>query len=89
MKFNKVINIITFKLILNKTKMKKLFFILITLLVINNAQSQDIVLKKNGEELKVKITEIGDTQLKYEKPGLTIAFTLSLADVLEVTIRNR
>lgn len=68
--------------------MKKLFLTLITLFVISNAQSQDVILKKNGEELKVKITEISDTQLKYVKPGLTIVFTLSLADVLVVTYKN-
>ena len=61
---------------------------LITLLVFSNVQSQDLVIKKTGEELKVKITEISDTQLKYEKPGLTVAFTIPLADVLMVTFKN-
>jgi hypothetical protein len=68
--------------------MKTFLLTLITLLVFGIVQSQDLVIKKTGEELKVKITEISDTQLKYEKPGLTIAFTIPLVDVLMVTFKN-
>ena len=68
--------------------MKTFLFTVITLLVFSNAKSQDLIIKKSGEELKVKITEIGDSQLKYEKPGLTVVFTISLSDVLMVTFKN-
>lgn len=67
---------------------KTILFIALMFVYSNLSYSQDIILKKNGEELKVKITEISDTQLKYEKPGLTISFTLSLADILVVTFKN-
>lgn len=50
--------------------------------------SQDQVIKKDGSELNVKITEISDTELKYQKEGLSVAFSLSLNDVLLVTFSN-
>ena len=50
--------------------------------------SQDQIIKKDGSELNVKITEISDTELKYQKEGLSIVFTLSLNDVLLVTFSN-
>jgi hypothetical protein len=68
--------------------MKTFFLTIITLLVISNAQSQDLILKKTGEELKVNVIEINETILKYEKPGLTVAFTISLSEILVVTFKN-
>tara|TARA_Y100000739_G_C20528666_1_gene427794 strand:+ start:160 stop:861 length:702 start_codon:yes stop_codon:yes gene_type:complete len=50
--------------------------------------SQDQIIKKDGSELNVKITEISDTELKYQKEGLSVAFTLSLNEVLLVTFSN-
>ena len=50
--------------------------------------SQDRIIKKDGSELNVTITEISDTELKYQKEGLSVAFTLSLNEVLLVTFSN-
>ena len=50
--------------------------------------SQDQIIKKDGSELNVKITEISDTELKYQKEGLSVAFTLNLNEVLLVTFSN-
>ena len=50
--------------------------------------SQDQIIKKDGSELNVKITEISDTELKYQREGLTVAFTINLNDVLLVTFSN-
>tara|TARA_B100001564_G_scaffold161417_1_gene135703 strand:- start:1106 stop:1804 length:699 start_codon:yes stop_codon:yes gene_type:complete len=50
--------------------------------------SQDQIIKKDGSELNVKITEVSDTELKYQKEGLSVAFTISLNDVLLVTFSN-
>ena len=53
---------------------------------ITNAQDQ--IIKKDGSELNVQITEISDTTLKYKKQGLTVAFLLDLSEVLLVTFEN-
>ena len=50
--------------------------------------AQDSIIKKDGSELKVKITDVSDTQLKYQKPGLSVAFSLDLSEVLLVTFEN-
>ena len=47
-------------------KMKKIFFIILITIGVNSF-AQDSVIKRDGSELKVKITEITDTQLKYQK----------------------
>ena len=52
------------------------------------ATAQDSIIKKDGSELKVKITDISDTQLKYQKPGLSVSFSLDLSEVLLVTFEN-
>lgn len=53
---------------------------------ITNAQDQ--IIKKDGSELNVQITEISDTTLKYKKQGLSVAFSLDLGEVLLVTFEN-
>lgn len=53
---------------------------------ITNAQDQ--IIKKDGSELNVEITEISDTILKYKKNGLSVAFSLDLSEVLLVTFKN-
>ena len=49
---------------------------------------QDSIIKKDGSELNVKVTDVSDTQLKYQKPGLSVAFTLDLSEVLLLTFEN-
>ena len=67
--------------------MNKFFFIFLFAFGVNSF-AQDSVIKRDGSELKVKITEITDTQLKYQKEGLSVAFSLDLSDVLLVTFEN-
>jgi hypothetical protein len=67
--------------------MKKIFYIL--LLYLNfSANAQDSIIKRDGSELKVKITEISETELKYKKSGLSVLFSLGLDEVLLVTFEN-
>lgn len=48
--------------------MKKLYFCLPAILTgIFHLSAQDIITKRNGEEIKAKVEEIGDTQIKYRK----------------------
>ena len=67
--------------------MKKILFSALLLLA-TFATAQDSIIKKDGSELKVKITDISDTQLKYQKPGLSVSFSLDLSEVLLVTFEN-
>ena len=67
--------------------MKKLLIISFMLIgFITNAQDQ--IIKKDGSELNVQITEVSDTTLKYKKQGLSVAFSLDLGEVLLVTFEN-
>tara|TARA_B100001057_G_C22675993_1_gene881812 strand:- start:210 stop:911 length:702 start_codon:yes stop_codon:yes gene_type:complete len=63
---------------------KTLFVFLFSLSI----YAQDSVIKRDGSEMKVKITDISDTQLKYQKPGLSVSFSIDLSDVLLVTFEN-
>lgn len=67
--------------------MKKLLLITIFLMGVN-AFSQDSIIKKDGSELTVEITEISDTQIKYTKKGFSVAFSLNISDVSLVTFKN-
>jgi len=67
--------------------MKKILFVSFMLIgFITNAQDQ--IIKKDGSELNVEITEISDTTIKYKKKGLSVAFSLDLGEVLLVTFQN-
>lgn len=49
--------------------MKKLLILLITAFVNINTFSQDIIILKNGDEIKSKVLEISSDQIKYKKWG--------------------
>jgi len=53
-----------------------------------NVYAQDSVIKRDGTEMKVKITDISDTELKYKKQGLSVSFSLDINEVLLVTFEN-
>ena len=42
------------------------FFILALLIMSFASQAQDTIIFRNGDELRVKVTEVSDTQLKYQ-----------------------
>ena len=67
--------------------MKKVLSILL-LCFCFSVSAQDSIIKRDGSELKVKITEISETELKYQKSGLSVLFSLSLDEVLLVTFEN-
>jgi len=54
----------------------------------SNVYAQDSVIKRDGTEMKVKITDISDTELKYKKQGLSVSFSLNINEVLLVTFEN-
>ena len=67
--------------------MKNILFLLVFVFGFQ-LNAQDSVIKRDGSEMKVKITDISDTELKYQKPGLSVSFSMDLADVLLVTFEN-
>lgn len=68
--------------------MNKLIKLIVIILVSVSTYAQDSVIKRDGSEMKVKITDISDTELKYKKQGLSVSFSMDLAEVLLVTFEN-
>lgn len=71
--------------------MKKLFIIsLITLISYANLYSQDILTTKSGEDISVKVTEIGISEVKYKKfsniEGPT--YTMLKSEILIIRYQN-
>ena len=52
--------------------------------------SQDVLLKRSGDQLQVKITEVSEDYLKYKKKGFEDGpdFKISTSDVFMVTFAN-
>jgi hypothetical protein len=68
--------------------MKKLLLFTMMFLASISVFAQDSIIKKDGSELNVEITEISDSQIKYKKEGLSVAFTINISEVLLVTFKN-
>ncbi len=70
--------------------MKKLFFFWIALVISIAAHSQDIIIKKTGDEVKVKIVEIGINEIKYKRFDFQDGpvYTISKADVVLIKYEN-
>jgi hypothetical protein len=49
--------------------MKKLLLFLFGILLFNLLSAQDLIIKKNGDEINGKIQEVGVTEIKYKKTG--------------------
>lgn len=47
--------------------MKKLLFVSVCTLAFSTVSAQDLILKKNADEIKAKITKVGDTEIEYRK----------------------
>lgn len=53
-------------------------------------QAQDLITKKNGEDIKAKILEVGQTEVKYKRfdnPDGPV-FTISISDILIIRYEN-
>ncbi|MBO9660638.1 MAG: hypothetical protein J7527_17585 [Chitinophagaceae bacterium] len=48
----------------------------------------DIILKINGDELTGKVTEIGDTDIKFTYQGEDLAYTIKKTDILKITFAS-
>ncbi|MCC9165589.1 hypothetical protein [Pontibacter harenae] len=56
----------------------------------NASFAQDIVTKKNGEDVKLKVLEISQTEIKYKRYESLEGpiYTMSKADVLKITFED-
>ena len=70
--------------------MKKLFTILFFSLFISQGYSQDILLKRSGDQLEVKVTEIAEDYIKYKKKGFENGpdFKISVSEIFMLTFSN-
>lgn len=70
--------------------MKKLFFLCISLMISLVAYSQDIIIKKSGEEIKAKILEMGVNEIKYKRFDFQDGpvYTIGKNDVVLVRYEN-
>lgn len=70
--------------------MKKLLFFVAALAVSATVQAQDVIVTYDAEEIAAKITEIGETQIKYKKASNPDgpSYTMNIANVVMVRFEN-
>lgn len=66
-------------------KKSTLFILLLAFL---NAFSQDVIIKKNGEEITAKVIEITDESVKYKKWDDSPVYSLDKAQVFKIKYEN-
>lgn len=70
--------------------MKKILIILFATISFNSSFSQDLIIKKTGDEIKSKVLEVNSTEVKYKKfdnlNGPT--FSLEKSDVFIIKYEN-
>jgi hypothetical protein len=70
--------------------MKKIFLLLVAIFFINVLNAQDLIIKKNGDEINAKVQEVGVTEIKYKKadnPDGPI-FSMLKSDVFMIKFEN-
>ena len=70
--------------------MKKLCLLLIITSLSFNVFSQDIILKRSGDQIKAKVTEVSDEYIKYKKNGFENGpdFKMSVSEIFMLTFEN-
>lgn len=70
--------------------LKKILFTLVTLLFLSAGISQDVITKTNGEEIKVKVLEVNQTEIKYKQFDNLNGplFTIPKSDILIIKYEN-
>lgn len=70
--------------------MKKILIIFNIIFLSYAGFTQDLIIKKSGEELKVKITEVSENDVKYKKTGFKTGptFTISNANIFMIKYSN-
>lgn len=47
--------------------MKKVLFFIFACVMVLSVDAQDVITLKNGEEIQVKVTKVGDNEIEYKK----------------------
>ena len=70
--------------------MKKVLFILLGVLLASTSYAQDLITKLDGTDIKAKILEVNQTEIKYKKADYLDGptFTMDRADILLVRYAN-
>jgi hypothetical protein len=70
--------------------MKKIFLLLVAIFFINVLNAQDLIIKKNGDEINAKVQEVGVTEIKYIKTDNPEGPTFSIlkSDVFMIKFAN-
>jgi hypothetical protein len=70
--------------------MKKYILIALFLLFLQNAFAQDVILKLNGEEITVRVSEINLNEIVYQHPDSAqgLVYRIPKAEVFMVTFAN-
>jgi hypothetical protein len=70
--------------------MKKLLLFLTSVLLLTTLNAQDLILRRNGDEISAKVQEVGITEIKYKKfdnPNGPI-YTILKSDVFLIKYEN-
>ena len=69
---------------------KRLFLVFLLLFQIKLLPAQDVIIYKNGDEIKTKVIEVGQTEIKYKKYTNLNGpiFTISKSDVFMIKYEN-
>jgi len=73
--------------------MKRIFFLLLALVIIFQGSAQDeknydVVLKLNGEEHVGKVMEMDDTSIKFVHKDESLSYTFKKAEVMKITFAS-
>lgn len=69
--------------------MKKIINLLVAVIlcftISAQSEKQDVILKTNGEELKGKVTEVSDSEIKFIYLGETAVYVIKKSDIQKIT----
>jgi hypothetical protein len=72
--------------------MRKAIMLLLTFLSLQLFAQQnskpDVIFKLNGEEIKVKITEVSEAEVKYTFIGETVVYTMKTSDIFKINFAS-
>lgn len=70
--------------------MKRLFFTLLFVTLCVSLSAQDVITTKSGEDIRVKVLEVGQDDVKYVKESSLDGptYTLSKADIMMITYKD-
>lgn len=64
------------------------FFMFISLHVFAQQTKPDVIFKLNGEEVKAKITEVTDSEVKFTYVGETVVYSLKTSEIFKINFSS-